>query len=88
MPRSTEWIIANQEEIAADFENYEPRPGDVRDPELLRAVGLAAQKRARLESEICDAVAAARAGGYSWTVIGAQLGTSGEAARQRYASLV
>ena len=88
MPRSTEWIIAHQDELAAQFENYEPHPQDIRDPRLLGAVGEAAQSRSRVESEIRDAVAAARAGGYSWTMIGAQLGTSGEAARQRYSALV
>jgi hypothetical protein len=34
-----------------------------------------------------DAVAVARAEGHSWATIGAMLGTTGEAARQRYGHL-
>lgn len=88
MPRSTDWIIAHQDEIAAAFENYEPRPGDIRDPGLLRTLRDAPQRLPRLESEIHAAVAAARAGGYSWAMIGARLGIGAEAARRRYTQSV
>lgn len=36
------------------------------------------------EARLADAVSFARADGHSWAIIGAMLGTSGEAARQRY----
>ena len=39
---------------------------------------------AHSEHELADAVSVARAEGHSWAAIAAMLGTSGEAARQRY----
>jgi hypothetical protein len=51
---------------------------------------LAASKHpgaAQAERDISEAVAVARAEGHSWAAIGAMLGTSGEAARQRYGHL-
>ena len=50
----------------------------------LRAVRLAFQSRAAAERGLADAVALAREEGHSWASIGAMVGTSGEAARQRY----
>jgi len=44
----------------------------------------AAYARAQAEAELADTVSAARAQGHSWAAVGAMLGTSGEAARQRY----
>ena len=41
-------------------------------------------KRAAAESEIAELVTVARSEGQAWSAIGAMLGTSGEAARQRY----
>lgn len=40
--------------------------------------------RSAAERAIQEAVAVARSQGYSWRPIGALIGTSGEAARQRY----
>lgn len=54
-PRTVEWITEHQDQIADEFENYEPQPGDERDPQLLKAV--------------TAAVAAARAAGYSELII-------------------
>jgi hypothetical protein len=50
----------------------------------LRGVRLAFQARANAERGLADAVTVARADGHSWAAIGAMVGTSGEAARQRY----
>jgi hypothetical protein len=50
----------------------------------LLALRRAAYRRVLLERELADAVRAARAGGVSWREIGDAVGTSGEAARQRY----
>jgi hypothetical protein len=44
-------------------------------------------ERARSERQIGLAVEAARAGGLPWSRIGALLGTSAQAAQQRYGSL-
>ena len=40
--------------------------------------------RADSERHLVEAVIAARADGHSWAAIGAMVGTTGEAARQRY----
>jgi hypothetical protein len=42
--------------------------------------------RSNAERSIKTAVDNARAHGYSWALIGSLLGTSGEAARQRYST--
>ena len=86
MPRTREEIIAHADALAKRLEDYEPRQEDRRDPMYLHALREAATFHAQVERQIADAVAAARAGGYSWALIGAQLGTSGQAARQRYGS--
>ena len=44
-------------------------------------------RRAQAERDVSEAVAVARAERHSWAAIGAMLGTSGEAARQRYGHL-
>jgi hypothetical protein len=48
------------------------------------AVKLAAWRRDLAEQELADAVHSARARKVSWREVGDALGTSGEAARQRY----
>jgi hypothetical protein len=48
------------------------------------AVGAAALRRALAESELAAAVAAARTVGVPWERIGEVVGTSREAARQKY----
>jgi hypothetical protein len=45
---------------------------------------LAFQARADAERRLAEAVEVARDDGHSWSSIGAMVGTSGEAARQRY----
>jgi hypothetical protein len=84
MPRSLEQILAQADELADRFELHEPGESEVRDAAALRAVRADAIKRARAEADIAGAVARARGEGHSWQAIGAMLGTSGEAARQRY----
>ncbi len=86
MPRTLQDIVAHGDELAKRFEEYEPSPGDELDPEAFIALREAAASRARSESSIIEAVALARRHGYSWRIIGSLLGTSGEAARQRYGS--
>jgi hypothetical protein len=87
MPRSIQEILDHADEIAARFEGYEPAEGDERPVEeylLERAV----LDRARSERQVLDAVVAARAAGASWQRIGRLLGTSGQAAQQRYGSVI
>lgn len=84
MPRTVNEILDQADELAARFEAHEPDPADITDAAPLRAVRLAFQARADAERRVADAVSVARAEGYSWAAIGAMVGTSGEAARQRY----
>jgi len=84
MPRTTREIINQAESLAKRFEDHGPSVADLQDAESLRRIRHAFQRRAASEQELADAVIAARSEGQSWSAIGAMLGTSGEAARQRY----
>ena len=84
MPRTVAEILEQADELAERFEAHEPDPTNVADATALRAVRQAFQTRADAERQLADAVSVARAEGHSWAAIGAMVGTSGEAARQRY----
>jgi hypothetical protein len=84
MPRTIDEIIHQAEELAARFESHESDPDDIRDAAALRDLRHAFLARAEAEQRVTDAVRRARADGHSWASIGAMVGTSGEAARQRY----
>ncbi len=88
MPRSTKEIIDQADALARRFEDNVPDPSNLKQTETLRQVREAFFGRARAESDLLDAVGAARADGQSWSAIGAMLGTSGEAARQRYGAVI
>lgn len=87
MPRSIQEILDHGDELAQRFEDYEPASGDERDVEeyLLERATLA---RAQSERQLVEAVTAARSKGVSWQRIGTILGTSAQAAQQRYAAVV
>ncbi len=87
MPRSIQEILDHADELAKRFEDYEPKPGDERPLEeyLLERATLA---RARGEQQVLDAVTTARSKGMSWQRIGEILGTSPQAAQQRYGAAV
>ena len=80
MPRSLEELLAQADALAEN----EPRPGDGDRVTPLLALRLAALKRAEAERELSLAVGRARKADLSWKTIGEIVGTSGEAARQRY----
>lgn len=84
MPRTAEEIIHQAEELAARFEDHEPDASDIKDASALRGLRQAFLAKAEAEQRVTDAVRRARADGHSWASIGAMVGTSGEAARQRY----
>jgi hypothetical protein len=84
MPRTVQDILDHADELAKRFEHYEPRTEDKRDPAAFTALREAAIGRSDAELSVREAVVAARRHGYSWRAIGSVLGTSGEAARQRY----
>ena len=86
MPRTIQEILDHADELAKRFEDYEPSTGDERSlPEYL--LQRAALARARTERQIIEAVEAARADGISWARIGTLLGTSAQAAQQRYGNI-
>ena len=87
MPRSIQDILDHADELAERFENYEPREGDELPVEeyLLQRAALS---RARSERQIVDAIVAARGAGIPWAKIGEILGTSAQAAQQRYGEVV
>lgn len=84
MPRSIDELIAQADELADEFEHYAPADEDRGEP-TLTALRRAAYRRALIERELVEMVRHAREAGASWSKIGKELGTSGEAARQRYA---
>ncbi len=87
MPRSIQDIIEHADQLAQRFEDYEPSEGDevpLEEYLLKRAV----MARARCEGQIVEAVAAARLGGITWNQIGELLGTSPQAAQQRYGAII
>ena len=87
MPRSIQEILDHADELAKKFEDHEPEASDERPVEeyMLESAALA---RARSERQAADAVIAARAAGASWQKIGKFLGTSAQAAQQRYSAVV
>lgn len=87
MPRSMDELIARADELADAFEDYDPQDSDRGEPPLM-ALRRVAYRRALIERELVDAVRTARAAGASWAKVGEELGTSGEAARQRYADKI
>lgn len=84
MPRTVQDILNHADELARRFEDYEPAADEERDAHVFAALRDAAVSRSDAERSIRTAVDEARAHGYSWAFIGSLLGTSGEAARQRY----
>lgn len=88
MPRSVDDILKHADELAARFEEYDPDPGQELDPGAVRLLRDAVQERSQAERHVVEAIRKAREVGMSWSVIGAFVGTTGEAARQRYGDKV
>ena len=88
MPRTVDEILQHADQLAARFENYEPDPADELDPGAVALLRAAIRERSDAERRVLDAVKAAREAGISWSAIGLFVGTSGEAARQRYRNAV
>jgi hypothetical protein len=81
MPRSYADIVRLSESMADSIEADTSEPTT---PSTEAAVRAAALRRALAEAELGDAVKAAREADVSWDRIGKAVGTSGEAARQKY----
>jgi hypothetical protein len=84
MERTVQDILDHGDELAKRFEDYQPAPDDARDPDVVLALRRAVTSRSQAERSVKQAVTQAREHGYSWRMIGSLIGTSGEAARQRY----
>ena len=73
-----------RDEIDEMLDSLDPRVHKARDATGFRRI-VAAQKAVdAAEAELAEAVAAARAAGDSWTIVGVALGISRQAAQQRF----
>lgn len=88
MPRTLEEILAHADDLASKFEEYEPNDADEIDVDVMQALRAAVLERSNAERHLVDAIQHARDAGMTWAAIGATVGTSGEAARQRYAKQI
>lgn len=88
MPRSLDELMAYADDLADQFEAYTPSADDQGKESQLMALRRAVYRQSLAQRELVTAVQAARDSGASWAKIGRELGTSGEAARQRYGGLV
>lgn len=88
MPRSMQEIIDNAERLAADAEAYEPTDDERAYSGELARLYRAVRAQGEAQTEVLDAITAARAAGVPWREIGDLVGTTGEAARLRYGQLV
>jgi FAD/FMN-containing dehydrogenase len=90
MPRSLKEILDAAEAAADAFEamGNDGTEAVLRDATPLRNVRAAALARHSAEQALLEAVREARLAGFPWALIGSYLGTSGEAARQRYGALI
>ncbi|MDO5668590.1 MAG: hypothetical protein Q4G50_01155 [Corynebacterium sp.] len=88
MPRTVEEILAHADELATRFENYEPSEREQLNVEALQSLLAAVAEQSSAERHLLEAIRTARKSGMSWASIGTFVGTSGEAARQRYGKRV
>jgi hypothetical protein len=86
MPKSIQEILDHADDLSKRFEDYEPTKDDER-PVAEYLLQRAALARARTERQVVEAVEGARTEGISWARIGALLGTSAQAAQQRYGNI-
>lgn len=87
MPRTAQEIIDHAEELADLFESDAPLDWEER-PVAEYLLQRAVRHRARGESDVRDAVAKARNDGMTWKRIGTFLGTTAQAAQQRYGPVI
>lgn len=88
MPRTADEILQHADQLAARFEGSTPPEADLLDPQAVSLLRGAVASRGKAERHLIAAVTAARKAGMSWAAIGEFVGTSGEAARQRYSGRI
>jgi len=84
MPRTDHDAPEQAAELASHFETAEPNPVRADAQAALADLQRAVVERNRAETRIRAAVLEARRSGASWALIAAALGTSRQAAHQRY----
>jgi hypothetical protein len=86
MPRTREQLQQAAEDTERWLDSLDPAdialPGA--DASRLRRIGAAVRATAAIQVELADAVADAREHGHTWNQIAAVLGTSRQAAQERY----
>ncbi|MCI6583718.1 MAG: hypothetical protein SPK50_04290 [Mobiluncus porci] len=88
MPRTVDEILEQADILAARFEDYDPSQNDEFGAEALEALRAAVSEQASAQRHLVEAVRRAREAKMSWDSIGSLVGTTGEAARQRYSKQV
>ena len=88
MPRSLSDLIHQADFYAKQFEDYPTGSENAIDSDTFNALWAAGQQKSALENSIAVLGVKARSEDMSWKLIGQILGTTGEAARQRYGSIV
>jgi hypothetical protein len=88
MARTREQIEKAAADAEAWLDKLDPATTPARDAADLRRIGLALIDKAKAESEIEEAVVAARRNGASWNFIAGVLGVSKQAAHERYGRLI
>ncbi|WKR23223.1 hypothetical protein AIF0345_3202 [Actinomyces israelii] len=76
--------IRTRADDSAGLSSLDPARAPARDAAGFRRIIAARKRLAEAERELHDAVAAAKDAGDSWTVIGAALGVSRQAAQRRF----
>ncbi len=84
MVRTTSEILEGADDLARRFADHKPGSNKLAEGGALTEVRTAARLRLESERRVEKAVRQARVERHSWSAIGAMLGTTGEAARQRY----
>lgn len=87
MPRSIQEIIDQADDLAEVFMNFEVAPEDLERGKVLADLHRAALDRIEAEGRVAEEVRLARKKRVPWATIGKLLGTTGEAARQRYGAV-
>lgn len=69
------------------LDNLDVDPADARDGRHMRRIAAAAAALAAADTELNEAVAAARAAGDTWSMIGTALGVTRQGAYQRFGKI-
>ena len=77
-------VETDKQDLDAWLDSIEPDPADARDATHIRRIIAANEALSAADEELRAAVSSARAAGDTWDAIGVALGTSRQAAYQRF----